>query len=151
MTNITVSAFMPEAVAAMLRKAPLTSDKVAFAWRTAVGPAVDKATRVDLRDGVLRVDARDRAWKREVERSAAIIRMRLDALLGPDVIRDVVVTADSPDDRARALISGTKLADAKVRTSLLEGGKKAVTSDAPRESAKRMRIPKKIVSASSRR
>lgn len=113
-----ISAFMPEAVAAMLRNAPLTSDKVAFAWRTAVGPAVDKATRVELRDGVLHVGARDRTWKREVERSTAIIRTRLEALLGPDVIRDVVVTADSPDDRpSRAGRSGSGSAAAEPARS----------------------------------
>ena len=93
---IPVSAFMPEAVAEILRKAPLTSDKVAFAWRTAVGAGVANATRVDLRDGVLHVDARDRTWKREVERSAAVIQARLDALLGSGVVRTLDVTAATP-------------------------------------------------------
>jgi V8-like Glu-specific endopeptidase len=52
---------------------------------------------------------------------------RMREYLGPDHrIVKKALGADSPDDRARALISGTKLADAEVRTSLLEGGKKAV-------------------------
>jgi hypothetical protein len=84
---------MPDVLVSILRKAPLTSEKVAFAWRMAVGPAVDKATTIDLRDGVLNVRVRDRSWKREVERSAALIRARLDALLGEGVIVDVDVTA----------------------------------------------------------
>jgi hypothetical protein len=80
------------ALAAILRKAPLTQEKVAFAWRTAVGPAVDKATSVDLLKGVLYVVARDAAWQREVERSAPLIRTRLGDLLGDDVVRFIKVT-----------------------------------------------------------
>ena len=84
--------FVPDALAAVLRKAPLSDDKVAFAWRSAVGPAVDKATAITLRGGTLLVRARDEAWRREVERSAGVIRARLDALLGPGVVRSIDVT-----------------------------------------------------------
>jgi hypothetical protein len=83
---------MPEALAQILRKAPLSDDKVAFAWRSAVGPAVDKATRIELRDHVLYVQVQEKAWQRELERSAALIRSRLDALLGDDVVRYIDVT-----------------------------------------------------------
>jgi len=83
---------MPAVLADILRKAPLTPEKVAFAWRTAVGPAVDKATSLDLRHGVLFVLAKDAVWQREVERSAALIRSRLADLLGNDVIRFIKVT-----------------------------------------------------------
>lgn len=89
---IPVNRFMPDALAAILRKAPLSDDKVAFAWRSAVGPSVDKATRIELREHVLHVRAQDTAWQREVERSAALIRSRLDALLGEDVVRYIDVT-----------------------------------------------------------
>jgi hypothetical protein len=82
---------MPAALAEVLRKAPLTPEKVAFAWRSAVGPAVDKATTVDLRDGILHVRARDASWQREVERSAGLIRSRLTALLG-NVVKRIEVT-----------------------------------------------------------
>ena len=82
---------MPAALAEVLRKAPLTADKVAFAWRSAVGPAVDKATAVELIDGVLRVRARNASWQREVERSAGLIRSRLVAVLG-NVVRSIEVT-----------------------------------------------------------
>lgn len=83
---------MPGALAAVLRKAPLTGAKVAFAWRSAVGPAVDSATAIELRDGVLHVVARDAAWQREIERSAAVIRTRLETVLGRDVVRYINVT-----------------------------------------------------------
>jgi len=82
---------MTDALASILRRAPLTPEKVAFSWRTAVGPAVDKVTTVELHDGVLYVRAKDAAWQREVERSAALIRSRLDGLLGDRVVRRIVV------------------------------------------------------------
>jgi hypothetical protein len=91
MDLIPVHQFLPAALAEVLRKAPLTPEKVAFAWRSAVGPAVDKATTIDLRNGVLYVRTRDAAWRREVERSAGLIRSRMTALLG-NVVQTIVVT-----------------------------------------------------------
>ena len=82
---------MPVALAEVLRRAPLTPEKVAFAWRTAVGPAVDKVTAVELHNGVLYVRARDAAWQREIERSAGLIRSRLDGLLGDRVVRHIEI------------------------------------------------------------
>ena len=92
---IPVHRFLPDALAEILRKVPLTHDKVAFAWRSSVGPAIDRGTRVALRDGVLQVTAREVAWGREVERSETLIRARLDSLLGRGVVRAItVVVAD---------------------------------------------------------
>ena len=88
---IPVRHVIPDAVAAIVRKAPLTPDKVAFAWRSVVGPAIDHATTVEWHDGVLQVKARDAAWQREVERSAALIRSRLELLLGERVVRYIDV------------------------------------------------------------
>lgn len=82
---------MPAALAEILRKAPLTPEKVAFAWRSAVGAAMDKATSIELRNGVLYVRARDASWQREVERSAGLIRSRLAAVLGT-AVRSIEVT-----------------------------------------------------------
>ena len=82
---------MPGALQAVLRNAPLTQEKVAFAWRVTVGPAVDRATAIELRDCVLHVRAKDPAWRREVERAAGGIRVRLRELLGPGVVRDISV------------------------------------------------------------
>ena len=83
---------MPEALSAVLRKAPLTPEKVAFAWRTAVGASVDRATSVVLDGHTLRVTARDAQWRREIEHSAGLIRARLEALLGAGVVRGLDVT-----------------------------------------------------------
>jgi hypothetical protein len=88
-----VHQFMPGVLAELLRKAPMTPEKVAFAWRTAVGPAMDSATTVELRQGVLYVRARDASWQREVERGAALIRSRLTAILGT-AVRSIDVSRD---------------------------------------------------------
>jgi Dna[CI] antecedent, DciA len=91
---IPIRRFMPDALAAVLRKAPLTPEKIAFAWRTAVGPSVDRATSVELTGSTLRVRAKDAQWRREIEHSAGLIRARLDALLGAGVVRGLDVTVD---------------------------------------------------------
>jgi predicted nucleic acid-binding Zn ribbon protein len=62
---IPVHSLMPDLLVELLRRQPLSPAKVAFAWRTAVGPALDRATHVSLRDdGVLEVVASDTHWKR---------------------------------------------------------------------------------------
>ena len=85
---------MPTVLAEVLRKAPLTADKVAFAWRAAVGAAVDNASAIEWRGRVLHVRVKEAAWQREIERSASLIRARLDALLGTGVIRALDVTIE---------------------------------------------------------
>lgn len=89
---IPVRQVVPDAVAEIIRKAPLTPEKVAFAWRSVVGAAIAQATAVSWGDdGVLRVRTKDTAWQREVERSAALIRSRLETLLGEKVVRYIEV------------------------------------------------------------
>ena len=85
--------FIPATLAALLRKAPLSDEKVAFAWRTAVGSTLDRVTSVSFKDGILRVRVKDAAWQREIEKAAGIVRQRLNAILGDGVVRgiDVVV------------------------------------------------------------
>ena len=89
---IPINDIVPDALAAVLRRAPLTPEKIAFAWRTAVGPAVDRVTSIELKGRVLHVRAKDAAWQREVERSAGLIRTRLEMLLGAAVVRGIDVT-----------------------------------------------------------
>ena len=91
---IRLQSFLPDAVAAIVRKAPLTPEKVAFAWRTAVGPSVDRTTTVALEGSVLKVRAQNAAWRREIERSAALIRKRMDDLLGSGIVRSLDVTIE---------------------------------------------------------
>jgi hypothetical protein len=86
---------MPAALAAVLRQAPLTPEKIAFAWRTAVGPAVDRASVVDLRGATLVVVVAHEEWRREIARSASLIRSRLDSVLGRGVVAAIDVVADA--------------------------------------------------------
>ena len=98
---IPVQAILPQALSEIIKKAPLTPEKVTFAWRTAVGAAVAGATDVALEGATLRVRARDRSWQRELERSAALIRNRLEGLLGAGVVRYIDVTVSAASFRSR--------------------------------------------------
>jgi hypothetical protein len=91
---IPVYQLMPTAIAEVLRKAPMSPEKVAFAWRASVGPAINKVTTIELRGRVLLVRTKDPSWQREVERSLGIVRSRMEALLGKGAVGDIRVTAD---------------------------------------------------------
>lgn len=78
---------IPAALADLLSHQPLSPGKVTFAWRVAVGAAVDRSTSVQLLpDGTLDVVACDTHWKREVRRSAGLVRVRLNTLLGENIV-----------------------------------------------------------------
>ena len=83
---VPVQQFMPDALAALLRLAPLTPEKVAFAWRTAVGAAVDRATGVELQGSTLLVAVKSDEWRHELGRSLPMIRARLNHVLGDGVV-----------------------------------------------------------------
>jgi predicted nucleic acid-binding Zn ribbon protein len=81
---------MPAVVAEVVRKAPLTHDKVAFAWRLTVGPALGKATSVRLAaDGTLYVTADAAAWTDSIRASIGMIRSRLAHYLGDNTIKRI--------------------------------------------------------------
>jgi len=86
-----LNAAVPGALASLLRAAPLSPGKVVFAWRTAVGPAMDRVTSVRLDGGVLFVDATSPQWGREVRRSSGIILARLQTLLGAEAVQRIEV------------------------------------------------------------
>jgi hypothetical protein len=94
---IAVQSLLPAGLAEALRKAPLSDEKVSLAWRIAVGPAIDHASRVSLADGVLRVAVTRSEWQREIRRSSALILSRLEAFLGDGVVRAVKVSVGPPD------------------------------------------------------
>lgn len=81
---------MPAVVAEIIRKAPLTDEKVSFAWRLAVGPALAKATTVRLgSDGTLHVKAESAAWNDAIRKSIGLIRSRLAHFLGEDTVKRI--------------------------------------------------------------
>jgi len=92
---------LPAAVAALIRDAPLSAGKIAVAWKTAVGPAIDRATAVMLADGgVLEVRVTDQHWRREIRRSAPLILDRLTTMLGLGTVTTLkVVHGDTREAR----------------------------------------------------
>jgi len=82
-----VQSLMSSAVARLVRPVPLSPEKVLFAWRSAVGPAVSRVTRVRLAGlGVLEAVVDDDRFGDELERSAPMVLSRLQALLGEDAV-----------------------------------------------------------------
>ena len=75
----------------VLEAQPTTPAKIAFAWRMSVGAALDRATKTDWRDGVLRVRADGEAWKREVRVARGVLLRRMQDLLGPEVVSRIVI------------------------------------------------------------
>ena len=87
---------IPAVLARLLQHQPPSDAKMTFAWRAAVGRAVDRATNVSLRrDGTLEVRASDQHWRREIARSAPLIVDRLAGLLGGEVVKRIDVTSRS--------------------------------------------------------
>jgi len=78
-------------LAEIIRRQPASKEKTSFAWSVAVGPALARATTVDLEDGLLVVRAKDPRWAREVERARETVLARLRQLLGPDALTDLRV------------------------------------------------------------
>jgi hypothetical protein len=80
------------ALQSLLNDQPVTAAKVVFAWQIAAGPALSRATALAWSDeGTLRVRARDGAWRNEVARARAMIAQRLEQLLGPGVVKKIVI------------------------------------------------------------
>ncbi|HEX3644795.1 MAG TPA: DciA family protein [Vicinamibacterales bacterium] len=85
-----LSSGLPGALVELLRDVPLTDGKVTFAWKAAVGPAIERVTRVKLEHRVLLVETASEQWSREVMRSSPVILKRLHSLLG-DVVGRIEV------------------------------------------------------------
>jgi predicted nucleic acid-binding Zn ribbon protein len=82
---------VPGAIAEILRAAPLSDGKVSFAWRAAVGPALERVTNVKLEQRVLIVETASPQWSREITRSSAMILKRLQTFLGAGVVEKIEV------------------------------------------------------------
>ena len=73
----------------LLARAPLTPEKIDFAWRLAVGAPVHRACTITLTNGTLAVSVPDRAWAREIERSLDVILVRMQRMLGRETVRRI--------------------------------------------------------------
>jgi hypothetical protein len=76
----------------ILQAQPLSPAKVVFAWQAAAGPALARAADPRLQaDGTLEIRASSPHWRREIERSRALLLDRVRALLGNETVRQIVV------------------------------------------------------------
>jgi Dna[CI] antecedent, DciA len=82
---------VPAALAEILRAAPLSDGKVSFAWRAAVGPALERVTAVKLVQRMLIVETASAQWSQEIMRSSPLILRRLQHLLGASVVDTIEV------------------------------------------------------------
>jgi len=74
-------------VRSLLARSPMSPGKFEFAWRQAVGPALERAAKATLlEDGTVEVSVDDPAWRREVKRSQTVILGRLRELLGKSTV-----------------------------------------------------------------
>lgn len=80
-------------VAEIIRRQPPSPAKTTFAWSVAVGPALARATTVELRNHNLIVMARDARWQRELERARDTILARVQLLLGKDLVKGLHINA----------------------------------------------------------
>ena len=85
----------------ILRRQPASNEKTAFAWQLAVGPALARATTVELDGSVLKVRATDVRWLRELERARPAVLARLQGLLGADAVRAISTDRDRAETGAR--------------------------------------------------
>lgn len=81
--------FSSGVLAEIIRRQPPSKTRTNFAWQLAVGPALARATVVELDEDVLTVRAVDRRWLREIERERPRVLAKLQALLGRDTVRRI--------------------------------------------------------------
>ena len=82
---------LPGALIELLRGSPISDGKVTFAWKAAVGPAIERVTNVKLERRVLLVETTSAQWSKEVMRSSPVILKRLQSLLGADMVERIEV------------------------------------------------------------
>jgi predicted nucleic acid-binding Zn ribbon protein len=104
------SRVLPSVLAAAIRQAPLTPEKVSFAWRQTGGATIARATTVSLAEGVLTVTCLDPRWAREVHRIRHELQRQLELWLGPEVVAriDVAGGTEIRGRRPRRPVSHTR-------------------------------------------
>jgi hypothetical protein len=100
-----LSEAVPSALLHLLQTIPLSDGKVTFAWKAAVGPALERATDVKLVDRTLMVETTSLQWRREIARSHGVILKRLQEFLGKEAVTSIVV---------RNIASGTTHAERRT-------------------------------------
>jgi len=86
---------------ALLARAPMTPEKLAFVWGQVVGGAMARASTVTLLGTTLTVRTVEAAWAREIQRSRALILARVQTFLGADVVSALAIDDASAAARRR--------------------------------------------------
>ena len=84
-----IGQILPRALAQIVREAPMSRGKVDFAWKSAVGTAMARASNVLLENGVLLVEAQTAQWGAAIMRASPMILSRLRGMLGPEAVREI--------------------------------------------------------------
>ena len=86
---------------ALLARAPMSPEKLAFVWGQAVGAAMARASTVTLAGTTLTVRTAESAWAREIQRSRGLILARVQLLLGAGVVSALAIEDLSGASRRR--------------------------------------------------
>ena len=89
-----IQSIAPRTIAEIIRRQPASNGKTRFAWQLVVGPALARATTVELDAGVLRVRC-DERWARELTRAQDVILPRLQQLLGAQTLERISIVGTS--------------------------------------------------------
>ncbi len=84
---VPIQHFSAGVLAEVIRRQPSSPGRTALAWQIAVGPALARATTVELSEGVLTVHSSDARWTLEITRARDIVLRRLQHFLGPDSVK----------------------------------------------------------------
>ncbi|MEN3339986.1 MAG: Dna[CI] antecedent, DciA [Acidobacteriota bacterium] len=84
---IPLNNFAAGVLADLVRRQPASKERTAFAWQLAVGPALARATSVELDGGgILTVRGSDPRWVAEIDRARDGVLLKMQHLLGRDQI-----------------------------------------------------------------
>jgi predicted nucleic acid-binding Zn ribbon protein len=86
-------------LAEVIRRQPSTPARTALAWQIAVGPALARATTVELSEGVLTVHSADARWTLEITRARDIVLKRLQHFLGADSVTSLRIERETGRSR----------------------------------------------------
>jgi hypothetical protein len=95
-----IQQFSHGVLADVIRRQPSTPARTTFAWQLVVGPALARATSVELVDGVLKVRSTDARWTLEINRARGLVLARLQTLLGVETVTGLHIERE-PDARLR--------------------------------------------------
>jgi predicted nucleic acid-binding Zn ribbon protein len=96
---VPIQHFSSGVLAEVIRRQPSSPARTTLAWQLAVGPALARATTVELTEGVLTVHSSDARWTVEITRVHDIVLRRLQHFLGPDNVK--VLHIEREPGRAR--------------------------------------------------